>query len=400
MHRPRDLTSITIVFVLHNLQTHMMRPYVPLFAASLDVGYLGVGIVAAALGFLPIFFALPVGNFADRWGARPMIVVGAILNASAFMLLWAFPNIAVIIVSQMIAGMSNLLLTLSTQTFIGGLGRGRAAERNFGTFTMFASIGQIGGPLLGGVIISLFGFGAAFLTASSLSVLCVTAALLLLPKFERPTLPVPRALAVSRKAWEYLKSRETQLVILASCLMSIPEILRTSFLPLYLGESVRLDPALVGYVLAIFAVAGLVAKSVLPRVVAKFGRQVMLFAFTVGCALAILAMPLTVSIWVVCVITACMGLTFGLGRPLSMAMAANASRPGEMGFIVALRLSGNRVADFVLPVAFGTAASVAGIGAVFVTGGLIMMVGAAALFRPMLDERRGRGIGEPIDEPS
>ena len=399
MRRPGGLSPIIVVFVLHNLQTHMMRPYVPLFAASLDVGYLGVGIVAAALGFLPIFFALPVGNLADRWGPRPMIVVGALLNASAFVLLWALPTIGVIIVSQLVAGFANLLLTLSTQTYVGGLGRGRAAERNFGTFTMFASIGQIGGPLLGGVIISLFGFSAAFLTASTLSVLCVTAALVLLPKFERAQVAPARA-AVPRRAWEYLKTRETQLVILASCLMAIPEILRTSFLPLYLGEEVHLDPALVGYVLAIFSVAGLVAKSVLPRVVARFGRQVMLFSFTVGCALAMSAIPLTVSIWVVCVITACMGLTFGLGRPLSMAMAANASRPGEMGFVVALRLSGNRVADFVLPVTFGTAASIAGIGAVFVTGGVIMLIGAAALLRPMLEERRERGRGEALGEPT
>lgn len=388
VQRGGGLAPITSVFVLHILQSHMMRPYVPLFAASLDVGYLGVGVVAAALGFLPMFFALPIGNHADRWGPKPLIIVGAGLNAAAFTLLWAYPNLMVIIVSQLMAGLANLLLNLSTQTYVGGLGRGRAAERNFATFSMFASIGQIGGPLLGGVIISLFGFGAVFLTAAILSALCVTAALLLLPKFERPVNAAPRR-GTALRAWEYLKARDTQLVILASCLMAIPEILRTSFLPLYLGEVVQLDPALVGWVLAIFAVAGLVAKSVLPLMVGRFGRQVMLFAFTVGCALAIMAIPLTASIWVVCIITLCMGLTFGLGRPLSMAMAANASLPGELGFVVAIRLSGNRLADFVLPVAFGTAATLAGIGAIFVTGGAIMLLGAIALIPPMRDERRG-----------
>lgn len=389
MRRGGGLAPIIVVFVLHNLQTHMMRPFVPLFAASLDVGYLGVGVVAAAVGLLPIFFALPVGSLTDRWGVRPMVAVGAATNAVGFSLLFLFPSVPVILVTQLLAGFSNLLVTLSTQTHVGTLGKGRAAERNFGTFTLFASIGQIGGPLVGGVIIGLGGFHAAFATAATLSTLCCSAALLLLPVTE-PSATPRRASAAPRRAWEYLKTRDTQLAILASCLMAIPEILRTSFLPLYLGEVVLLPTAFVGYVLAVFSVAGLISKSVLPRVVARYGRQVMLFAFVTGCALALLALPLTSTLWVVIVITASMGLTFGLGRPLSMAMAANAAKPGEEGFVVALRLSGNRVADFVLPVVFGTAASIAGIGAAFVVGGVLLLGGAGALVAPMLAERRYR----------
>jgi MFS family permease len=170
--------------------------------------------------------------------------------------------------------------------------------------------------------------------------------------------------------------------------MSVPEVLRTAFLPIYLSEAVHLAPALLGYVLAIFSVAGLVAKSVLPRAVARFGRQVMLFAFTTACALALFALPLTISLAAVCVIIACMGLTFGLGRPLSMAMAANAATPGEEGFVVALRLSGNRIADLVLPVVFGSAAGVAGIGAAFVVGAGVLLLGAGALIGPMITEIR------------
>jgi MFS family permease len=389
------LTPVVIVFVLHNLQTHMMRPYVPLYAASLDYGYIVVGVVAAAVGFLPIFFALPVGSLTDRVGVRPMVAIGAATNAIGFLLLVSFPDLVTVLVTQMLAGFSNLLITLSTQTYIGTLGKGRAAERNFGTFTMFASIGQIGGPLIGGLIIGHLGFSAGFLTAVCLSTLCCATALLLLPRSAPVAAPrSPRA--APRRALQYLGERETQLAILASCLMSIPEILRTSFLPLFLGEVIGVAAANIGYVLAIFSVAGLVAKSVLPRVVGRFGRQLMLLIFVVGCALSLLVLPLTSLLPVVCVIVACMGLTFGLGRPLSMAMAANAARPGEEGFVVALRLSGNRIADFVLPVVFGTAATVAGIGAVFVAGAVLLFGGAGALLRPAIAERRERRSPPPV----
>ena len=386
MRRPGALTRVITPFVLNSVQQHLTRPFVPLFAASLDVGYLGVGIVAAAVGFLPIFFALPVGRLADRFGPRVMVTTGALLNATGFLLLFLLPSLPMVIVTQLLAGFASLLVNLSTQTYVGTLGKGADAERNFSTLTIFASIGQIGGPLAGGLLIGLGGFGAAFITAVGLSTVCAIAAITLLPR-TAPAQVLPEEVT-PRRALDYVKDADTQLAILASSLMAIPEILRTAFLPIYLGDVIHLDPALVGYVLALFSVAGLVAKTVLPRVVARFGRQVMLFTFTAGCALALIGLPMTTLLWVVCVITACMGLTFGLGRPLSMAMAANAATPGEEGYVVALRLSGNRIADFVLPVLFGSAASVAGIGAAFLCGAGLLLVGAGALVRPMIAEVR------------
>lgn len=389
MRRSGPLTAISLVFVWHTLLTNMTKPFVPLYAASLDVGYLGVGVVAAAAGFLPIFFAVPVGSLTDRWGVRPMAATGALLNVVGFSALTLFPSLATIIAAQLIAGVAHLLVVLSSQTFVGTLGKGRAAERNFGTFTVFASIGQIGGPLLGGLLIGVGGFRAAFAVAVVLAIMCFLSATLVLPRTVRNEAPRP-AHAAPRRALQYLGDRGTQLAILASCLMSVPEVLRTSFLPVYLGDAVGLKVALVGYVLAIFSVAGLVAKSVLPRVVGRFGRYPMLFGFTVGCALTLLALPLTGSLWVAAVVTGCMGLTFGLGRPLSMAMAANAAKPGEEGFVVALRLSGNRAAEFVLPVVFGSAASLAGIGAVFFVGAGLLLAGSGALIGPLITELRSR----------
>jgi predicted MFS family arabinose efflux permease len=303
--------------------------------------------------------------------------------------LCVFPTLPMILAAQLVAGLSNLLVGLGIQTHVGKLGKGRAAERNFSTLTIFASIGQIGGPLIGGLLIGLAGYPVAFATAAAMSTACATLALVVLRKTSRSTASLSTDVT-PRRALDYLKDRDTQLAILASCLMTIPEVLRTSFLPVYLGDVVHLDPALVGYVLAIFAVAGLVSKTALPRMVARFGRQAMLLTFTTACGLALLGLPLTASLWMVGVITAVMGLTFGLGRPLSMAMAANAATPGQEGFVVALRLSGNRLADFVLPIAFGSLATAVGIGGAFVGGGALLLLGAGALLGPAIAEIRSR----------
>lgn len=389
MRPPRGLAPIIVVFVLHHTQHNMMRPYVPLYAASLDIGYLLVGIVAASLAFLPMFLALPLGSWTDRWGVRLMIVVGSILSGLAYLMLWGVPNIVAIVASQLTAGVANLLIVLGAQSYVASLGRGIAAERNFSIYTIFASIGQILGPFAGGLLVSTLGFGGSFLSASSLSAMTLIAAIVLLPstrhdrqRSDGGTLP--------RRALGYLRRPATRLAIIASCLMSVPEILRTSFLPIYLGEVVKLDPAYLGYILSLFSVAGLVAKSVLPRIVMRFGRQVMLFTISIMCAVALATVPLSASVVVVSTLTITMGITFGLGRPLSMAMAANSADTADIGLVVGLRLSGNRIADFFLPLAFGAAASIGGIAASFYIAAAFMLAGTGYLAPSMIKEVRGR----------
>lgn len=149
-----------------------------------------------------------------------------------------------------------------------------------------------------------------------------------------------------------------------------------------------LDPAWTGYVLSLFSVAGLIAKTVLPRVVARFGRMVLLFTITTTCAATVAAIPLFHHRIAIAVITLLMGATFGLGRPLSMAMAANSSDEGDMGMVVGLRIAGNRFADFVFPVTFGGVAALTGIAGAFLSGAVLMVTGAAFLWRPMHEERR------------
>jgi MFS family permease len=360
------------------------------------MGYLGIGVAAAAISFLPMFLAIPVGSLTDRWGVRPMVIAGTIISGLSYLALWSAPGVAILIASQLVAGLANLLIVLGAQSYVGSLGNGRAAERNFGTYTIYASIGQILGPLLGGIVISLIGFGGAFASAASLSTLCLAAAMILLPK-QTATPATAARRPLPARTWKYLHHKTIRLAILSSCLMSVPEILRTSFLPIYLGEVVRLDPVWVGYVLSLFSVAGLVAKTVLPRVVERFGRQTLMLTITIGCAATLAVIPLSASVWTIGIITLLMGATFGLGRPLSMAMAATSASPGDLGMVVGLRLSGNRLADFGLPLAFGSAASVAGIGASFVVGAGLMVLGAGYLLRPMLEEVRLRRNGQAPD---
>lgn len=377
------------------MQQNMMRPYAPLYAAHLGVDYLGVGTVAASVALLPILSAVWVGGLADRLGVRPLAITGSMLSSIAYFSLWAFPSLAALVLCQLAAGLANVLVVLGAQAYVGSLGRGAVAERNYGRYTIVASIGQILGPVLGGVVVGLAGYRGAFLLAVGLSSLAVVLSTCFLPRgmlsaqttadaTAEPRLPVPA------QAINYLRGRATQLAILTSCLMSVPEVLRTAFIPVYLRDVQDFDASRIGYLLSVFSIAGLGAKAALPVVVRLMGRQTLLVAFTSLCAATIVIIPFIGSTVAVALCLLVMGATFGLGRPLSMAMAANAAASGELGIVIGLRITANRAADLTLPVAFGGAAALAGVAAAFPLGAGFLVCGACVLLPSMVRERRLR----------
>lgn len=390
--RRGGLAAVIIVFVLHHLQHQMMRPFLPLYASSLGVGYVGVGISAAALGLLPMLLAVPVGALSDRFGLRPLAAAGGVLSFCGYLLLWSVPTYTVLLACQLVIGFANLLVVLSVQAYVGSLGQGRAAERNFGTYTIYASFAQIIGPLLGGALISLYSYSTAFLLAASLSAASLVTGLAVLPR-RTPAAgetSEPGERRLGAKTWSYARSRPTQVAILTSCLVSVPEVVRTSFLPVYLGAAAGLSTTRIGYIVTLFSVAGLIAKTVLPRLAARFGRESMMLVVILVCASTVAAIPLTTSPWLLGLITLLMGATFGLGRPLSMAMAANSAAPEDLGLVVGIRLTGNRFADFALPIALGSVATAAGLLAAFPFAAALMLTGSGFLLGPAAADRRTR----------
>ena len=70
------------------------------------------------------------------------------------------------------------------------------------------------------------------------------------------------------------------------------------------------------------------------------------------------------------------GFTLGIGQPLTMAWVSKISAPQERAMAITLRLTGNRVGQFGLPIAAGLVVSALGVGSLFL--GLAALVGVTA----------------------
>ncbi|GAA0988417.1 hypothetical protein GCM10009555_070030 [Acrocarpospora macrocephala] len=379
MSRLGGLAPIMGFSVIYYTQLHMTKPFVPLYAASAGAGLAGVGVVAAAGALLPIFIALPVGILADRRGTRTVLVAGSALSLAALLLLATGPGLALILVAQLLAGAGQLMTLVASQSRVAGLSSGRGAERSFSVYTMVASVGQILGPLGGGFLVTRAGYPGMFLFAAGLALLALTAALIF-PKISGTHAPPPRQEASRARILWYLRDPPTRIAILMSCLIAAPDTLRTSLLPVYLETAAQLTVQQVGYVLSLFSITGLFARLLMPLLADRLGPLTLMAAIGVVVAVVLAAIPFTASVAVLAVLVALLGLAFGMGKPLSMALVVNEAQADELGLVVALRVTGNRVTDFVAPLCFGFAAAAAGVGAGFGLGAALIGLGTIPLW--------------------
>jgi EmrB/QacA subfamily drug resistance transporter len=108
---------------------------------------------ALSLGMLLV----PAGRLGDARGRRPVWMVGVTLFLLASAACGAAPSPLFLVVARVLQGVAGGLVTPQVSGFIQTLFEGEERGRAFGAFGTMVGISTAIGPLLGGVLISLFG---------------------------------------------------------------------------------------------------------------------------------------------------------------------------------------------------------------------------------------------------
>ncbi|ASN52192.1 MFS transporter [Sinomonas sp. R1AF57] len=157
---------------------------VPLFVtAALGAGSQAAGL-ALALFALGTAGALTfTGRLSDRWGRRPVAVLGLIATALPTAFLGVSPNEPVFFALSIAAGFGSGFLGPSLQaTVADSIGSERSGGRPLAVFQMAADIGSILGPLAAGALADGVGYGWAFAVSGA----CLLAAVPLWAGRRRP----------------------------------------------------------------------------------------------------------------------------------------------------------------------------------------------------------------------
>ena len=386
----RQFLVLCLQTILFQAAIFLIRPTASYRALELGVPVGWLGALAAAFAIVPLVLALPAGDAVDRWGERTVLLAGAALVCTAAgVFLFVAHSFAMVLLATALLGAGHLLSVVGQQALVANITPGRNLDSAYGYYTFAGALGQAVGPGL----LGLFDGGSSIPATQSAFLAGVALALALLAgtffmrgsaRSTRSGLQrAERRLSTLLRTPHLLRALTVSGIVLAS--MEITLV----YLPA-LGTEQEISVSLVSGLLTVRALASMASRFMLGRLSRLFGRRILLTSAIVvtGVATAVLATP--VPSLALLVAAAALGFGFGMCQPLTLSWLAEIAPAGSRGRVMSIRLTGNRLAQVLVPSSVGLLA--AGLGA----GGVLwltaaMTVGAGTLARSVpLD-------GEPGD---
>ncbi|MFC9649100.1 MFS transporter [Streptomyces sp. NPDC056937] len=397
------LLRLVIAFSFTQGAVSMARPAVSYRALSVGADERAIGVITAAYALLPLFAAVPLGRRTDHGRCVPLLVGGVVLIAAGCALSGTSGSLPELAAWSGVMGLGHLCFVIGAQSIVARRSAPDEQDRNFGHFTIGASLGQLTGPVAAGLLVS--GQGAEMARTSALALLVSgAAAAVSFTSLWRLEARTARGAATARRAAKVpvrriLRTRGVPAGIFISlAVLSATDIL-TAYLPV-IGEERGITPTVIGLLLSLRAAATIACRLVMTPMIRWLGRTVLL---TVTCLLGGLlcaGIALPVPVWGLAVMLAALGFCLGVGQPLSMTTVVRAAPDGARSTALALRLTGNRLGQVAAPASAGLVAGVAGTAAPFLMLG-VLLVGAAGLgLRKSGGTPADPPAAQPTDPPS
>ncbi|PKO68431.1 MAG: MFS transporter [Betaproteobacteria bacterium HGW-Betaproteobacteria-16] len=337
------------------------RMAAPLMALREGYSPAAVGVLLALFALATVFIALPAGRYADRRGLRKPVAISVGVASVGAALAVAFPVFAVLCVTAFACGAATGLAMIALQRHVGRLAHGPTELKQvFSWMAIGPSISNFLGPFAAGVMIDSFGFRAAFLL------------LALLPSLAwfwvRHTVehaPVDPGLRQSSgSSWNLLRDKGFRRLMIVNWLLSSCWDVHTFLVPV-LGHERGLSATVIGSILGGFALAATGIRLVMPWLVAHLRESVVIGAAMLTTAVLFGLYPFAQVAWAMAVLSVMLGVALGSVQPMIMSTLHQMTPHHRHGEALGLRAMAINGSSVVMPLLFGSAGTLIGVGAVF-----------------------------------
>jgi len=261
--------------------TMAKNPVLPLFIRSLGVPVSTVGFIAAASTVVGIVVSLPAGILSDIIGRRRVILMAAIVFATApfLYLLVSLPWQLVLV--RIYHGLATAILGPVAMAAVADTFEKGRGER-MGWYSSATMIGRFLAPFVGGALIFGEDFHWVYIADGLAGVVALLAAIRL-----------PLATRASTSGREALRRERGKVGREIGVILRNPGILATSgieavqyfafgcletFLPIYLKEELGLSPFKIGLLFTVQILAATLTKPLMGRFSDRYGRVPMIAA--------------------------------------------------------------------------------------------------------------------------
>jgi MFS family permease len=361
-------------------QAELLSFVVPLWALLQGASPAEIGGLVGARSVLTFFLAIHGGALMDRLGTRRVMLFFTVMTGALAAVYPLLPWLPVMLVLQMLIGFASNMTWIGAQTMIALVTGGDPGR--IGTFSFYSRIGTIFAPLLMGLLWDLAGPDIAFLGITAWSA-CM---FLAVSRIENPQ---KASTLVGKMSWRDVLPKVSdytgslKLLVLPAVAFTLAisftrhatNAAETSFLIVYL-KGLGYTGTLIGSLFSfaeIFNGLGSLAVRFLPtrRMIAW-----LMIGFTASSIVLLALTPLLGGMFLLLAAAhSIRRLSEGIVQPLMFALQARAVPREVQGSIVGLRVTNNRLASIVTPLAMGYVVQFFGLEAGFyIIGVLLLMI--------------------------
>ena len=370
----RTLYLLIFITLLNHSVFAGTRVAASLYAIHLDATPFTVGVLMALYALLPMFFAVSMGRWIDRIGARLPMLAGSVAIGFGAILPFAWPAMTTLYVASVLIGSGFMMYQVATQHIIGYIGRPEDRPVNFSLAALGFSISGFAGPMIAGFGIDTIGHTATFAALAGLPLVPIAVLAMNRLKLPHAHAHAP-ALDDRRRLADLLHHRELRPVFITSGLLAAAWDMFTFAIPVY-GSSIDLSASSIGLVLGAFSAATFVIRGLLPAISRRLTAWPLLAASLAIAAGSFLLFPLFERAVLLMGVAFLLGLGLGMSQPMVMSILHNTAPAGRVGEAVGVRMTLVNISQITIPLAFGALGTALGMLPVFWATALLLSGGS------------------------
>lgn len=353
-------------------------------AVALGLPASSIGMLSAAFALLPLLLAVKVGRLNDRGGAPYITLAGGLIIPVAIGGLLFLPgSFATLFAATAILGLGQMLMLSSLQIAAVHCSGDDGRDRVLSNFSVAMALGQFLGPLMIGLLVTDAHdpavdrlFASALVSATVVSAIAAGIAALLFRLSRRaeriPGPPVTLATILRQRGMVWL--------VLAGSMVVTANDLTMVYLPA-VGVEREIEAGVIGAMLAVRAAMVMMARFLLVPSVRLIGRRRTIFAGLAFAAASLGLLLAPLPIWAMFLSIGASGFGLGLAMAAVLSLTLNIAPKDARATALSLRMTANRLGQFIIPATVGAFTGLFGVSAVFGLIGLGLAVSSVQIFR-------------------
>ena len=352
---PRTL-PIYAAFLFWGTGTGAQNLARPLFAYELEGDIFLVTLILAFNAVARLVSSPITGFMTDRWGRRPLLIIGAGLRAVTSILSFFATSYVEFFVLEFIGGIGIAMWNTSANILIADVTEPSVRGRVVAMRGMSQRAGQFTGPLIGALLVAFFDLRSIFLFNGIAKVISLVVALSLIK--ETRTEPIAGArrpgAQLSLGALRPFLTRAFILVVLATLAVSVMgQGVFSGLLPLYAQELANLSEASIGTLIGVGGFISVVIAFPSGMVSDGIGRKYALVPGLALLAVSAYLLSLSDSYSMLLIMVSVYGLAWGMSQGTSQTYAMDLAPAEQRGAFLGVWSLFQAAGGFIAPLAVG-----------------------------------------------